>query len=192
MVNEKNEEKKKLIIQGVERLIASRNVNDISLSDIAHECKISKGTLFYYYSSKDDIIFDTMIYHMEEVKVEYDEWLKRHTNDLAPERFLQIIFYKGSKLYNRAKMHIFLINECMGYNDSLRVKFKEKWNEWRKNIEQGVKEVFPNIQDAEMYAHILMLIIDGLVVQESLQEDSLDYNKLVNFMKKVGEDNEKQ
>jgi len=192
MARKRNDGKKQLIIQGVERLISSHNVNDISLSDIAKECKISKGTLFYYYSSKDEIIFDTMMTHMEEVKIEYDEWLKRHAKDLAPDRFLQVIFYKGSKLYDRAKMHIFLINECMGLNDTLRLKFKEKWTEWRKNIEIGVKEVFPKMQDPEMYAHLLMLIIDGLVVQESLQEHSIDNDKLVIFMRKVGEDNEKQ
>jgi len=39
-------------------LMTERGVTDTSLADIAGEVGISKGTLFYYYSSKNDLVYD--------------------------------------------------------------------------------------------------------------------------------------
>jgi len=46
------------IIEAASRLMTEEGVTDTSLADIANEVGISRGTLFYYYSSKNDLVYD--------------------------------------------------------------------------------------------------------------------------------------
>lgn len=177
------------ILKSVETLIAKSGVNSISLGDIAKSCKISKGTLYYYYATKDEIIFDLIVKHVKALQEEYLGWIERHKKDLTIERFLSVVFYKGVKLFDRAKLHIFLVNECIKGNDKLRNKFNELWNEWHKTLELGVKQTFKNEQEAEDIAYLLMLIIDGLAIQEVMQTKTINEEKIIILMKRLGEEN---
>ena len=175
------------ILKSVESLISVSGVNSISLKDIAETCNISKGTLYYYYKTKDEIIFDVIVKHVQELHTEYLDWIERHQHDLTIERFLSVILYKGVKLFNRAKLHIFLVNECIKGNDVLRNKFNELWNEWHKILQVGIKKAFKNEQDSADIAYLLMLIIDGLAIQEVLQNQIISEERIITLMKKIGE-----
>ena len=175
------------ILKSVESLISVSGVNSISLKDIAKTCNISKGTLYYYYKTKDEIIFNVIVKHVQELHTEYLDWIERHQHDLTIERFLSVILYKGVKLFNRAKLHIFLVNECIKGNDVLRNKFNELWNEWHKILQVGIKKAFKNEQDSADIAYLLMLIIDGLAIQEVLQNQIISEERIITLMKKIGE-----
>ena len=175
------------ILKSVESLISVSGVNSISLKDIAKTCNISKGTLYYYYKTKDEIIFDVIVKHVQELHTEYLDWIERHQHDLTIERFLSVILYKGVKLFNRAKLHIFLVNECIKGNDVLRNKFNELWNKWHKILQVGIKKAFKNEQESEDIAYLLMLIIDGLAIQEVLQNQIISEERIITLMKKIGE-----
>jgi len=175
------------ILKSVESLISVSGVNSISLKDIAKTCNISKGTLYYYYKTKDEIIFDVIVKHVQELHTEYLDWIERHQHDLTIERFLSVILYKGVKLFNRAKLHIFLVNECIKGNDVLRNKFNELWNKWHKILQVGIKKAFKNDQESEDIAYLLMLIIDGLAIQEVLQNQIISEERIITLMKKIGE-----
>lgn len=177
---------KPIILEAVEKLIATKGVKDISLHDIAFSSGLSQGTLYYHYATKDDIIFDVIVKHINELNDEYLQWIQRHEQDLSAERFLEVVFYKGVKLFDRAKMHIFLINECMSENESLKKKFLEKYSEWQAALLLGVKNVFRESEDPEALAYVLMLLLDGLVMQEVLQAPSFDEARLIAVVKKMG------
>ncbi|MFA5481301.1 MAG: TetR/AcrR family transcriptional regulator [Bacilli bacterium] len=178
---------KERIIAAVENLIASRGVNNFSLRDVAIKAELSPGTLYYHYTTKDELIFAIITKHIASLKEEYLAWLARHAGELKPERFLEVVFHKGVKLFNRAKMHIFLINECLSDNPSLRAKFIEAYREWHETLLIGVREVFRDIDDPEAFAYTLMLIIDGLVIQEVLHASPFDEKRLVKTAMGLGE-----
>lgn len=188
MARPKSSTKKKEIIKSVEKLITNKGVNEISLQDIASECGISKGTLYYHYASKEAIILDIIIKHMQELEDDYIDWFERHKieKDISPERFLDVIFYKGVKLFNRAKMHIFIINECVKNNNKLLEKYNELWNKWKEDLTFGISKVFPSMINPSNYADLLMLIIDGLVVREVMQRKDISQEKLVELVKSLG------
>ncbi|MFA7156956.1 MAG: TetR/AcrR family transcriptional regulator [Bacilli bacterium] len=188
MARPKSSTKKKEIIKSVEKLITNKGVNEISLQDIASECGISKGTLYYHYASKEAIILDIIVKHMQELEDDYINWFERHKieKDISPERFLDVIFYKGVKLFNRAKMHIFIINECVKNNNKLLEKYNELWNKWKEDLTFGISKVFPSMINPSNYADLLMLIIDGLVVREVMQRKDISQEKLVELVKSLG------
>jgi AcrR family transcriptional regulator len=156
-------------IGAAEKLILEKGANDFSLAELAKEMGISKGTLYYHYPTKDQLILDIIEEHMSQLSQEYEAWLLRHQKDIISEgRFLDVILYKGIKLFNRCKMHIYLINECMRGNEAIRSQYVSLWGKWEKKLEEGLATSFPQVKDREGFAYMLMLIIDGLAVQEAL------------------------
>lgn len=157
------------ILNTVENLISKNNVNSFSIKDIADELNISKGTIFYYYKSKDEIILDIMNKHFKELENDYYAWLNKHANEiLSKERFLEVIFYKGVELFNKAKIHIYLINECASGKPHLKEEYISLWESWRAKLEVGIKQVFKDQVDEQIMSYLLMVIIDGLTIQEVL------------------------
>lgn len=187
MARPKGSLSKERIVAAVEELIATKGVKNFSLRDVAIKANLSPGTIYYHYATKDNLVFDVISNHIDSLKEEYLLWLQRHQHDLKPERFLEVVFHKSVKLFDRAKMHIFLINECLGGKEVLRSKFIEKYKEWHETLLIGIRSVFANSKDPEAFAYTLMLIIDGLVVQEVLLNNSFDENRLVRFMMDLGE-----
>lgn len=177
---------KETILNTVEKLIAVKGVKNISIADISKASGLSQGTIYYHYSAKDDLIFDVIAKHVDQMKTEFDEWFGRHQEGISPDRFLEVILSKGVMLFDRAKMHLFLINECLSGNEVIRGRFVEKWDEWRDTLARGVRKVFPQDQDPEATAFLLMLIIDGLVVQEGIQAGDWPAERLIAKIKKMG------
>lgn len=48
--------KKELILDALNRLLENRTIQNISVSDIAKEAKIGKGSIYYYFPSKEAIL----------------------------------------------------------------------------------------------------------------------------------------
>lgn len=51
-----NHNKRELILDAMQELMGSSSVQAISVSDIAQKAGIGKGSIYYYFSSKNDII----------------------------------------------------------------------------------------------------------------------------------------
>jgi AcrR family transcriptional regulator len=50
------------IIEAAQRLIAERGVEKTSMRDIATEAGITTGAIYYYYKSKEELLYDVMDY----------------------------------------------------------------------------------------------------------------------------------
>ena len=186
MARPKNSQMKEKILVSVEKLITTKGVNDFSLQDVSDDMHISKGTLYYHYKSKDQIIVDIIKKHISELETDYEEWLNRHKEDkITKERFLDVVFYKGVKLFNRAKLHLYIINECLRDTGVLKEKYNSLWKSWQVMLNDGVKQVFPDVEDPEAFSYMLMLIIDGLTVREVLEDETDLDSRLVTLLKKV-------
>lgn len=172
MAKRRNDMDRGKFIATAERLILDKGANDFSLADLAKTMGISKGTLYYHYPTKDELILDIMEEHMSQLSKDYLDWFARHKDDqISEERFLDVIFYKGVKLFNRSKMQIYIVNECMRGNKSLRDRYVELWESWERKILEGIAKVFPDTKDKEGFAYTLMLLIDGMVMEEALSHD---------------------
>lgn len=155
------------IILAVEELIASKGVNSFSLRDIAKYLDISTGSLYYHFKTKDEIISAIIDIHFNDLERDYDAWLIKHKDDLTIERFLDVVFYKSTELYNHSKIHVYLINECMR-NDEIKNKLLGLWNEWKAKIVEGVKRVYKNHDNYEEIASTILVIIEGLIIKTVL------------------------
>lgn len=51
------------ILEAAERLFEEMGIKDSKMTDIAKECELSKGSLYFYFKSKDEIVWELLKKH---------------------------------------------------------------------------------------------------------------------------------
>jgi len=60
-------DKKQRIMQAAEELFKTRQFHEITLSEIAKQADVGKGTIYLYFADKDDLFFQTAVAGFDEV-----------------------------------------------------------------------------------------------------------------------------
>lgn len=170
------------IIQAAAKLIIDKGVANTSLADIATEVGISKGTLYYYYATKGDLIFDLSIRHMEHITRTIVRWIEGHGWEKGAEGVLQMVFETILKSETRGYIHFYLIQEALsGNHESLRLRFTEEYDRWISLIEQGLRLILPPETDFEVASRVLLSSIDGLLLQNLIGVGPLPLDRVGSY-----------
>ena len=113
------------IIQAASRLIRERGIDNTTLADIAVAAEISKGTLYYYYSTKGDLIFDIADRHMNNLTDRIFRWLESSGTDVPPRRVFRMVMDTVMHSRSRGQMQVYLIPEALTESPSLRRRLVE-------------------------------------------------------------------
>ncbi|BES64754.1 TetR/AcrR family transcriptional regulator [Gottschalkiaceae bacterium SANA] len=148
-------------------LMMRKGVKETSLKDIANAVGISKGTLYYHFSSKDDMIFEIADKHLTEVTDRLGQWVENIDNDASFEHVLSIVIERVSNLETRSTLHIYLLGEAIMNNETLRLRFKMKYNEWFKLVETTLKSHLQEKKiDVKVLSFLVVAILDGYSIQK--------------------------
>ncbi|NMA48792.1 MAG: TetR/AcrR family transcriptional regulator [Tissierellia bacterium] len=174
---------KQEILDAASKLIAQKGVKDTSLADISRKIGISKGTLYYYYSTKDDIIFDIADIHLKEMTEELLLWLENIEDNANPKEILMVVFEKILSAETRGKLHLYLISDAVVGNNVLKERFIARYKEWRITLEDGARMVFKDRKvNYEVISHIILAILDGLTIQRMLGIENLPLKDFAEFL----------
>lgn len=172
------------IIDAASRLIIERGIENTSLADIAGEASISKGTLYYYYASKDDLIFDLTERHMGRIT---SELLNMSANVTASDdlgSILKVVYETLINAETRSRLHLYLVREALTGNEILRKRFLRKYQQWKSMLEDGIKRIRPDAEDIELKAQLIIATIDGFIIQGMLGMTDLPIQKTAEFIVK--------
>ena len=170
------------IIQATAKLIIEKGVANTSLADIADEVGISKGTLYYYYSSKGDLIFDISVRHMEHITNTIISWIEGQGTDPSAEGVLQMVAQTVLRSETRGYIHFYLVQEALsGNQEPLRARFTQEYNHWLDLIEQGLRLVLPHETDFSTMSRILLSSIDGLLLQKLMGVEPAPLDRVGRF-----------
>lgn len=164
------------IIQVASRLIIENGIASTSLADIAREVGISKGTLYYYYPSKGELIFDISERHMRYITDKIFAWIEGSRKGLQPEDLLKVVFRTIISSETRGHIHVYLIQEALTDNPSLKLRFVQEYENWARLIEEGLQKINGDDGDYSTLSRVILPLIDGLLVQHLLgaRESFLD------------------
>lgn len=169
------------IIQAATELFIEKGAPETSLADIAKRLGISKGTLYYYYSAKSDLVFavtDTYMRHLTERLL---SWVENLKVSMQPK---DVVFTVLSELFSaksRSKLHHYLISEAITNSEGLRLKLVEAYGQWKEMLKRGLTVVMPGegSTEVEHYSSLLLMIITGGIVHTILGLDIGDLDKSV-------------
>lgn len=178
-----NNNMKEHILNITINLITNKGIKNTSLSDISKAAGISKGTLYYHYSSKDDLIFDIADIHLNIITDSVLECVKNIEKNSSKDELINIILRKIAKIGSTGKIHMYLLCEALTGNESLKERIKIKYIQWRTTLQDEIyKNLSENIDEAEAFSFLLISIVDGLVVQSILKTEKLPYEKIASFL----------
>lgn len=175
--------RQKSILDAASKLITQKGVKNTSLADISKEVGISKGTLYYYYSTKGDIIYDIADIHLKQITEELLSWIDNIDHDIAPEEILKVVFKKILTAETRGKLHLYLISDAVTSNEPLKQRFREKYKEWRITLENGLrKELKKRTGDYGVLSHIILAALDGFTIQWMLGVENIPIDGIANLL----------
>jgi AcrR family transcriptional regulator len=156
------------IIETAIRLIGEKGVEGASLADISKEVGISKGTLYYYYTSKNDLIFEITEIHMEKITQGLFSLIEKNQKGTSLKDLLTLLIERLLQSETRTRLHLYLIQEVISGNQELKQRFIKTYNQWFKLIEDASNLLNLKIKDISVYSRILVSVIDGLIIQASI------------------------
>jgi AcrR family transcriptional regulator len=134
--------------------------------DIATSTKLSRGTLYYYFPTKQDLLLAITDRHMDTVTAEFVRVIRdRSLTD--PQAVLEQLF--DLVLSNRARggIHAHLLQEAARGNRQVRKRIAERYRAWNVLIVKEFQRLGIAGKRKEKAAFILS-VIDGLVIRQFL------------------------
>lgn len=149
--------KKNNIIKAATRLFSDKSFYDVTMDDIAVRANVSKGTLYLYFSSKENLYLEILEHTFDSIESILEREVAK--SDSAPEKLKKLLyiiikFYRENidvlKILSRDETH--LIREHQ--------ELTEKWRSRRLSlyeqiIKKGVAEGSFKTRNTELAALIL-------------------------------------
>lgn len=171
---------KEIILQSTAKLLEEKSFFQISLSDIAKKAGISKGTLYYYYSNKDDILFDIADKYLNELSEDLLKWVKDENKDTSLPRLIKYTLERG--IFNESgNLRLYLIAEAISGKEELRNKLLDKYKYFKDILAVEITKRCNN-DESEYLAWLILTIMDGLLIQDRLHNKDVDCLKLIKIV----------
>lgn len=191
-------EKYNKILDALQELLENKEICSISVSEIAQKAGIGKGSVYYYFSSKDEIL-EALVERNYKKPIETAKNLTKQTN-VSPFTRMAMIF----QACRNSSSAISVKNSSPSLNNSneqalLHLKYlshliSELKPELTKIIEQGVETGDINFEYPSALAEIVLIILsvklDNTIVPSTPQEIEETILGLIALLEK-GTDNPK-
>ena len=165
------------ILESAAKLVEERSFFDITLGDIAKSTKISKGTLYYYYSSKDAILFDIADHYLTKLSEDLLAWVDNEQKDTSLPRLLRYTFSRG--VFDKSgNLRLYLIADAVSGKGDLREKLLAKYEYFKSVLAQKITERRPGA-DGDYLAWLILTIMDGALVQSQLHNEAFDAERFL-------------
>lgn len=173
--NQDNVNNRQRIIDAATALVMEQGVKGTSLADIARAAQISKGTLFYHFSAKDDLIYELTEQHFDELTQANLKRVSQMKSSSSLQEILQESFLTILKAEDRGKLNLYLLQEAVTENPLLKNRFAAKYQEFQEMMGQFLDMVLPemNKEKVPVLSRLLVAILDGLIIQWLLDSEAI-------------------
>ncbi len=182
MAAPKNDNVKQQILDAATALFQERH--DVSLAEIAAAAHVSKGTLFYHYRSKAQIYLDLGERYWSRLSDDLLVWVDNREKDTSLPRLVRYTFLRGA-FDDSGQLRLRLMVESIsGEEESLiRERLNEQYSHFKNILKSRILERAPGA-DGEQLAWLLLTLVDGLMVQSTMQNEGMDMDAFIEWMSK--------
>ncbi|MCP4020454.1 MAG: TetR/AcrR family transcriptional regulator [Desulfobacteraceae bacterium] len=179
------EDNRQKIIDAAIELITEKSVEKTSLAEIAKKTGLSKGTLYYYYATKNDLIFDITETHMAQITGEIFSMIEENGTSVSMDILLTRLFETLLSSETRGRLHLFLVREAISGNSSLKQRFQNTYSQWFSMVDESYDRMGLADPDARLKAKILVALLDGFLIQTLLDVEPADISKIVSHLVRI-------
>lgn len=176
---EMREEKKDLIMENAMELFAHQGFHATSISQIAKKARISKGLMYNYFTSKDELLMAIIDSGMNEMLNQFDV---NHDGIITKAELLHFVHFSFNSLRENRKF--WRLYFTLFIHPDVFSKVEEKFSDLQKHVSQLTLTFFINEGYAdpknEMIAFGAML--DGISFQYVITEMPYPLDEMENFI----------
>jgi AcrR family transcriptional regulator len=166
---------KELILITIEQLLETQKLSDITFAQIAANAGISKGTLYYHYKSKNDILFDLTDKYLQQQWDDFIAWTENPEKDTSIHRLVQYVLERDVANVG-LRLHFFY--DAMLGNEEIRSKLMQRYADFAKLISKKISERNAKLP-AEYITWLVLLASDGLFIHKTLNNDNIDTDQFI-------------
>ena len=164
--------KKNNIIKIAANLFSEKSFHDVTMDEIAEKVGVAKGTIYLYFSSKDNLYLEILEHTFGSIEALLEKEVNKASS--APEKLKKVLaiiikFYRENidvlKILSRDETH--LIQEHHDLTEKWRLRRIELYE---KIIEKGIKEGSFKTRNTELSALILYGAVGAVMVFYDLEK----------------------
>lgn len=178
-------EKKNQIIEAAKKILSEQGFDKLNYRSIAREAKISPGTLYYYYQSKDDLLYDVMD-SSTRVLSGFAESIEKGENEVKdiPKHLYQGLV-NHIKNVDRNKIFLHVLHEALlDRNLAMREGMIDKYHSWVNDFAKIFRLSFDiPVPTSKALAILYDSMIDGLLLKELLGLKPLEQDEVKDLVK---------
>ena len=160
---------KEKILQATTELLKTTALAEISLAEIAAAAGISKGTLYYHYKTKNEVFLDITQRFLDEQWEDLIRWTENKEKDTSLNRLVR---YVAERDIASAGLRLQLLAEAQLGNEALRQNLTALSQNVQGLIRRKIAE--RTALPADFLTWLLLLVCDGIIVQESIGNAAFD------------------
>ena len=176
---------KDLILNAIEQLLETQKLSEITFAQIAANAGISKGTLYYHYKSKNDILFDLTDKYLKQQWDDFIAWTENAEKDTSIHRLVQYVLERDVA---NAGLRLHFFYDAMLGNEEIRSKLMQRYADFANLISKKISERNAKLP-AEYITWLVLLASDGLFIHKTLNNDNIDTDQFIRqsgkFVKQV-------
>lgn len=126
-------------MQAAEELFQTRRIDEVTLDEIACKADVAKGTIYLYFSDKEDVIFQAMVAGLEEMCA-----LLRHISaegGTFHDRLLNMCENIVSFFRSRRPLFRIILSEDERVMERGGASLRQRWRKRRKTMTESVTAV---------------------------------------------------
>jgi AcrR family transcriptional regulator len=186
-MNFTKEEKKEKIMQVAFETIKKYGIKRVTLEDIAHASGMATTSIYYYFPSKNALIYATITHFSNTILDQIDLVVK---SKQSPEQKLlsswKIIFSNMRESGYFLNMDKNTMNQMVSLVRDLINKFQEEYQKLTRIILlEGKKAGVFQVDNIDLWALFLSVGLLGLIENENTQEQILKDDKIVEKVSKL-------
>lgn len=162
----KASEKRELILQSAKKVFIRKGFNRVTMKDIIDECKISRGGIYLYFSSVDEIFVEVVKKHNQQ---KIDDIKASIENNEDFDQLVDEFFEDQKRRLMRMDQSLFvaMMEFCFGHKNVLNRDFYTEQFHNTKSIvmellKSGRRKQSVVAKDIDRLADSIMFLIEGL------------------------------
>lgn len=169
MAAPRKDDVKAAVLDAAQVLLETGTWGDISLADIAKQSGVSKGTLYYHYKTKGEILFELANRYLSEQWDDFIRWTENKEKDTSLQRLVKYVVERDVA---SAGLRMHLLCEAQAGDEALREKLVRRYGEFQRLISEKIAQ--RTDLSADFLTWLLLLVSDGIIVQEAIQNSAFD------------------
>ncbi|MBQ9942194.1 MAG: TetR/AcrR family transcriptional regulator [Christensenellaceae bacterium] len=167
-LQEKFDDNRLSILQAATTLFAKKGVMGASFSDIAKEVKLSKGTVSYYFPSKEHLVYEVNEFNLGAITAMVFKWIESLQPGQNPKEAVKTLLGQLSESAECMSLELCMMFECMQDTFGLKKRVVEKLYEWKTMLKIGLMKIGLSGGRLDAYTVICCALMESLIVRSSL------------------------